>query len=569
MVRLGPLVKAKETAAVFVRRFPALRTLLGNRRQRFERLHTILPSNAVVGEPVTGSVQVWDQCERLIADASGEYALESTDTEADHPATVTVSPSDEGYRNFGDITFRTPGVQYLLVTGPEGQRFVSNPVRVTETAPEERVYWGDLHLHSSLSDGTGSMADGFRYGRDVMDLDVVAYTDHDTMGFFIPPSLQRRRMHDRFFEAMQQTTADFHDPGRFVTLFAYEWTKQPNQGGHLNVYFDSVADAELFDSHAAATDTYEGLWERLREYNADGPGTALSIPHHTAEAMYPFDFAATEYDDELAPLVEVYSQWGSSERPASDGNRYPLEMGQGEIDEWGHYVQDAHELGHRVGMLAGADFHGPLPGHSLIHASPHLPSLQEWREEGLGWGPIWRIWNERSYPGGLTAFRAPALTRDAIFDALRSRSVYGTTQPDRILVDFRIDDVAVGEDESTVTLAGADAERTITLDVAGTAPLERVTVTRNGTDWWTIEGTDDPDADLDTYTETASRIDDEPITGATDGRSSRHGATTGEGPPSDGTDDHRSDAAVYALRVWQANGGAAWAGPIWVEPPAE
>jgi hypothetical protein len=558
MVSLGPLVKGKETAAVFVKRFPSLRTLLRNRRQRFEGLHTILPSNAVVGEPVSGSVQVWDHCERLIADAAGEFQLHSTDPDADHPQSVTVSPGDEGYRRFGDVTFQTSGVQYLTLTGPDGADYVSNPVRVTATDPAERLYWGDLHLHSSLSDGTGSMADGFRYGRDVMDLDVVAYTDHDTMGFFIPPSLQRRRMHDRFFEGMQTTTAEFHDPGHFVTLFAYEWTKQPNQGGHLNVYFDSVENAELFDSIDESSDTYEGLWERLREYNADGPGEALTIPHHTAEAMYPFDFSSTDYDDELAPLVEVYSQWGSSERPASDGNRYPLEMGQGEIGEWGHYVQDAHELGYRVGMMAGADFHGPLPGHSLIHASPHLPSLREWREEGLGWGPIWRIWNERSYPGGLTAFRAPDLTREAIFEALRSRSVYGTTQPDRILVDFRIDDVAVGERDSTVSLVAADAERTISVDVAGTAPLERVTVTRNGTDWWTIEGTDDPDAALDTYTETATRVDDEPVTGPTlDG--STHGGAT----------DRGTDAAVYALRVWQASGGAAWAGPIWVEPPAE
>jgi hypothetical protein len=32
---------------------------------------------------------------------------------------------------------------------------------------------------------------GFAFVRDAMDLDVVAYTDHDTMGLFIPPTLQR------------------------------------------------------------------------------------------------------------------------------------------------------------------------------------------------------------------------------------------------------------------------------------------------------------------------------------------------------------------------------------------
>ena len=42
-------------------------------------------------------------------------------------------------------------------------------------------------------------------GRDVMGLDVAAYTDHDTMGVVIPPSLQRRRMHRRYVDEMRET----------------------------------------------------------------------------------------------------------------------------------------------------------------------------------------------------------------------------------------------------------------------------------------------------------------------------------------------------------------------------
>jgi hypothetical protein len=68
---------------------------------------------------------------------------------------------------------------------------------------------------------------------------------------------------------------------------------------------------------SAESDTYEKLWDRLREFNDSHDATALTIPHHTAESTYPFDFSALDYDDDLAPLVEVYSQWGSSERPAT------------------------------------------------------------------------------------------------------------------------------------------------------------------------------------------------------------------------------------------------------------
>jgi hypothetical protein len=550
---VGPLVKLKETVGVFVRRAPSLRELLANRTQHFERLHAILPSTATPGESLELTVQVWDQCERLHRDFVGTATVETTDSDATHPRTVSFLAGDGGVVHVDGVRFESPGIQYLTLTDDRtGERFVSNPVRVA-TTPTTRTYWGDIHLHSILSDGAGDAERGYRFGRDVMALDVVAYTDHDTMGFFIPPQWQRARMHRDYFARLCALADAFNDDGAFVTLPAYEWTKQPNMGGHINVYFEDSADATLIDSLASDSRTYEDLWARLREWDRDHDSDVVTIPHHPAEAMYPFDFSDIEYDDDFAPLVEVYSQWGSSERPARAGNELPLLMGQGEVDEDGHYVQDAHRLGYKVGMLAGADFHGPSPGHSLIHARPHLPSLREWRQSGLGWGNIWRVWDERSYPGGLSAFLAPELSRAAIFDALRSRSVYATTQPDRILVDFRIDGVDVAAQTDAVVVESADSAREVTVDVAGTAPLARVTVVKNNEVWRTVAGTTDPTADLDAYTISASWTDDEPITGMS-------------------WDDTRgTDGDVYTLRVTQASvgerafPGRAWVGPLWVE----
>ncbi|WP_380675252.1 DUF3604 domain-containing protein [Salinigranum sp. GCM10025319] len=393
----GPLRKAVETVKVFTERRPSLDELWASRDPDFDRLHAVLPSTATVGEEVTLTLQAWDGYERLYPEFEGRIDVDATDPAFAGPASVRF-PADHAGVARADLSFGTPGVHYLRFDY-RGRRFVSNPVRVTTAEPDRHVYWGDLHLHSHLSDGTGSIETGMRFGRDVMALDVVAYTDHDTMGFFIPPQLQRRRMHRRYFDRMKSITKEFHDPGSFVTLFGYEWTKQPNNGGHVNVYFDGVDDAELFDSIAAETNTYEALWDRLRRWRSENEGDVLTVPHHPAEAMYPFDFAATEYDDDLAPLVEVYSQWGSSERPGAEGNRFPLAMGQGEVKQAGHYAQDALRLGYRVGLVASADYHGPHPGHSLIHADPHLPSLREWLDDGLGWANIWRVWNEQSYPG--------------------------------------------------------------------------------------------------------------------------------------------------------------------------
>lgn len=583
MTSFGPLVKAVETVKVFAGSAPSPAELWANRSPEFERIHAIVPSTVEPGESVAVTLQAWDQCERLWGSYDRTVSLVASDPDATVPDSVSFADATDGVVRAEGLTFETPGVQYLTITDPAtGETFHSNPVRVVSD-PDRCIYWGDIHLHSVLSDGADSPERGYRFGRDVMDLDVVAYTDHDTMGFFIPPSLQRRRMHDRYFDRLCATADAFDEPGEFVTLPAYEWTKQPNVGGHINVYFDDSDDATLFDSISRETNSYEKLWERLREWDDTHDSQVVTIPHHPAESMYPFDFSAVEYDDELAPLVEVYSQWGSSERPGDAGNRFPLKMGQGEIDEDGHYVQDAIELGNRVRMIGGADYHGPAPGHSLIHTRPHFPSLGDWKRGGLGWGTIWRVWNERSYPGGLTAFHAPELTREAIVGALRSRAVYATTQPDRILVEFTVNGTGLAD---TAAAVGDDGEpRELAVSVAGTAPIAAVTVVKNGHDWRTIDGTDDPDAGLDAYTLSADLQDDEPITAGDSATSDRARPTEADGGSDPGastggrtdagsrTDTtSRADAGdtdSYYVRVRQADEpfpGTAWVGPIWAEP---
>jgi len=357
---------------------------------------------------------------------------------------------------------------------------------------------------------------------------------------------------------MKAETTRFHDPGEFVTLYGYEWTKQPGAGGHVNCYFDHVDDAPFFHSHHPDSDTYEGLWQRLSEWREDGPGDVVTIPHHPAEAMYPFDFAATDYDDDLAPLVEIYSQWGSSECPADADNPRPIGgIGQGEIGEQGHYVRDALALGHRVGLVGGSDFHGPRPGHSLLHVPPHVPSLAEWARDGLGWGNIWRVMDERSYPGGLTAFVAGALTRSAVFDSLRTRRVYATTQPHRPLVWFAIDGTRLRDPDHEVTVPDAGTERHVDVGVAGSAPIDRVEIYKNGAVWASLasgEGDDTPASlpsfpvpdGFESHVLRERVVDTDPVTGVS------YDA------------DRGTDADAYYLRVHQTDGGLAWVGPLWV-----
>lgn len=82
-------------------------------------------------------------------------------------------------------------------------------------------YWGDLHAHTSYSDGSQLPADAYRYARDVAKLDFFAVTDHAQL-------LTLAEYQDVIAQAQR------HDqPGRFVALYGVEYTESV---GHLNYY---------------------------------------------------------------------------------------------------------------------------------------------------------------------------------------------------------------------------------------------------------------------------------------------------------------------------------------------
>lgn len=71
-----------------------------------------------------------------------------------------------------------------------------------------------------------------------------------------------------------------------------------------------------------------------------------------------------------------------------------------------------------------------------------------------------------SYPGGLTAVMSPNLTRSSIFDSLKGKSAYGTTWINRHLMNFTINGLQVGENDSTLIVPDKFTPRTLEIMVA-------------------------------------------------------------------------------------------------------
>lgn len=108
-------------------------------------------------------------------------------------------------------------------------------------------YFGDLHAHTSYSDGEKEPADAFAYARDVAGLDIMVVTDHLEQLYWVPPV-------NRWGECQSQ--ADGADqPGVFLADCGFEYgsgfilpTFQST--GHNNVFFaPSLFPAVQTDFH--------------------------------------------------------------------------------------------------------------------------------------------------------------------------------------------------------------------------------------------------------------------------------------------------------------------------------
>ncbi len=340
-------------------------------------------------------------------------------------------------RRIPGLHFTTPGIHRVTLRDPtSGITQTSNPVVVTAELPAQRLYWGDIHGHTSFTDGIRSPEEVYYFARDESFLDVCAITEH---GEYYLTDLQ--------WDYFQRVTNHFNQPNGFVTLVAHEWTSMTY--GHRNMYYRSDT-APL----VRATDP---AWRELPQlYALAHQHGALVVPHHSASTLMGVDWTV-DHDPEVERLAEIYSVWGSSERSAAAGNFRPIHAELGGETQ-GHHVVDALALGRRFGILASGDFHDGRPGNTL----------STYQQEPAAY--------RYTQPGGLVGIWATGLTRDGIYDALWNRRVFGTTGP-RMVLQFEIAGHPMGS--TLENLATHPVRVRSHTDV----PIDRIDLVRNGSDY--------------------------------------------------------------------------------------
>jgi hypothetical protein len=362
------------------------------------------------------------------------------------------------------------GIYFFDVEGPAGLEGRSNVTLCRDGVPNLNLYFGDIHGHSRLSDGTGTPEDFFKFAREVSRLDIAALTDHADHGT-IP-------MKGVAWERIKKAGNDAYEVGRFVTYPGFEWTNW--KYGHRIVYYRD-GDGPIFRSIDPESDTPQKIWKILE------PLEAMTIAHHVGGGPI-----STDWSIEPSPskewLVEICSIHGSSEYYGGEAAIYnPRE---------GAFVRDALALGYKLGIIAAGDTHDGHPGKRSIGATV----------------------------GGLFGVYSPELTREAIWEALKKRQVYGTSGP-KIILNFRVADSPMGSEVNWDKSAGG---LPIAVRVVACDDIEKIEIIRDGEPVFTAKG-DGVFAQI---------LIEDP-------------------EPPEGT-------SWYYVRVLQKDGQMAWSSPVWV-----
>jgi len=292
------------------------------------------------------------------------------------------------------------------------------------------IFWGDVHGHTSHSDGKGSLDDYFTYARDVAKLDFVIVTDHD-FGNGKPTWWMPKES----WMLTQSKADEYTVGGKFVAIAGYEWTSQPKywteveQGtqserlfpgrpkyyNHKNVYFPGRIDY-IFCAKDPAYMSPNLLAEAVRRH---GGLVHNNHPSSQPDGKDQWDYEPVHYS--VIANTELYG----------DTMHY-----QGKTHHMEQAVRDFLNRGGKTGFVRGTDTH-----------------------EGK--------------PAARTAVLAGELTRDAIFDALRHRRNYAVSNA-RIVLGFKIDGHDMGEEIETA------GKPKIQVEIQGTHAINEVAIVRDG-----------------------------------------------------------------------------------------
>ena len=286
-----------------------------------------------------------------------------------------------------------------------------------------QLYFGQLHAHTNISDGAGSVTEAFQHASQVDNLDFLAVTDHSNSfdnesDSQVDLGADLTNVSDEWKQGHEAAAAVTGKD--FVGLYGFEMTWSDGFG-HINTFntpgFESRSNSE-FGNKSGATEGYQNYYDKLVEV-----GSSLSQFNHPGTTFGDFqDFAF--YDpqvDQRITLIEV----GNGEGAIGSSGYFPSY----------EYYTRALDKGWHVAPTNNQDNHKGNWGDSNTARSVVLAS---------------------------------GLTEAGIYDAIRNYRVYATEDNDLSIL-YALNGNAMGsilsKQENGVTLTAQITDPTDTADM--------------------------------------------------------------------------------------------------------
>jgi Protein of unknown function (DUF3604) len=294
----------------------------------------------------------------------------------------------------------------------------------------------------------------------------------------LPTVLTQPRYIRSVWQRQMAAAEKYNDPGRFTAFIGYEWSSNL-KGNNLHrvvIFRDNAEKAgQTLPVSSVDNPDPESLWQVLAAYEEKTGGSVLAIPHngnlsngtmfaladflgHPLTRQYAetrarweplYEVTQIKGDGETHPFLSPKDEFANFER-WDKGNLDLSEVKTPEMLPY-EYARAALKTGltleaqlgvnpYKFGMIGSTDAHtslaaveednffGKLPAKEpsdhrwsapLADFGPGRPTVFGWEQTSSGYAAVWATEN----------------TREALWDAMQRKEVYGTTGP-RMIVRF-------------------------------------------------------------------------------------------------------------------------------------
>ncbi len=312
------------------------------------------------------------------------YTVAYNSTSGEEYTEVITTETSFTFSDLDENTTRRVTVRAHNEFGTTG--YASLLTATTLSTTNYSFFFGDIHNHSTFSDGIGDPNEAYRYAREDAELDFFGLSDHEN------------KLTNSEWDLLG-TYADTHNKdGEFVALRGFEWTSKYH--GHVTV----IATEEICYSGDKDSDTFSELLEWLD----DTDGIAF-LNHPGREGRKEFNRLATEPSNKVVGM-ELFNKGDNFNNGPNGKDGYYYNNGYYADDADKSYFDEANTMGWKLGAYGGGDHHGYHWGDSTDYR---------------------------------VAVLALSNTREHILAAFRDRRMYSTLDKN-LQLSFELDDYPMG-----------------------------------------------------------------------------------------------------------------------------